>query len=215
MKRVFRAANPLFDISHIRVLPPCHDIGRHSRNTTMLNSEPNERKQPDIHNTYKLNIGRATYVLRDELPLFFEKGLQSTDIYSNKVRFVDPFHTRFRCDGLSYYRLVAEGLRLSMNCSFQDISLDLKAVRQIQTETNPQQPMEVLLSIRWVFEARSRSIPIVSEQNGVTAYEGVFVYKFDKEGKIVEHLVQGIHPTPPMLAPCRWLKSSTGYGIMH
>ncbi|KAI8846948.1 hypothetical protein BC829DRAFT_254066 [Chytridium lagenaria] len=61
----------------------------------------------------------------------------------------------------------------------------------------------VRLMVRWVFQAVPRHQIILSNFNPLSikpsVFEGVFVYKFDEQGFIVEHVLQSVYPCPRCL----------------
>nr|KAJ3421251.1 hypothetical protein HK105_004113 [Polyrhizophydium stewartii] len=98
---------------------------------------PNDQRGDD--DSFFVNVGRATDVLREDLTDFFECGLSHRGIYSENIVFVEPSHTHFRCEGLQYYRAIAETLRLSVRCYFDDVSLEITSMRQ--TQGNDHEPL--------------------------------------------------------------------------
>ncbi|KAJ3118868.1 hypothetical protein HDU96_007610 [Phlyctochytrium bullatum] len=72
----------------------------------------------------------------------------------------------------------------------------------------PDDDTSTRLMVRWVFEAVPRHQALLSYINPLhlkpSVFEGVFIYRFDEEGYIVEHVLQSVYPCPPLLAACRW-----------
>eukprot|EP00842_Homolaphlyctis_polyrhiza_P004050 jgi/Hompol1/4646/HPOL_003789-RA len=217
------------------------DVGHHSDSS----SDP----QRSSLNDFYLNVGKATQVLRDELPSFFQTGLLTTSIYSRDVIFTEPFHSKFQCSGIRYYRALAETLRVSLRCLFEDIAFEVVSVIQMRsgsgdgasaTLTRPLSPSQqqqnggdiepdpmprnpssidgdsvpdlasqaesTRVLVKWTFEARPRMVSAFTNSPKLVEYTGVFEYRFDAEGRIVEHRLQSIHPAPPIIGPCRWFR---------
>ncbi|KAH6563653.1 hypothetical protein BASA60_010644 [Batrachochytrium salamandrivorans] len=201
-----------------------------------------------------LNLGKATQVLRDDLPAFFEVGLTHTEIYSPDIVFSEPYHSRFESQGITYYRSLAEIVRVSAKCIFENISFHIVSIRQVHSKdyailtrpnhlyrntdesAAPKRPddeaesgkgnpsptdtgngpviedhgqdidlTQIRLVVKWSFEGRPR-LPSLIDFFKVVEYQGVFEYKFDATGRIVDHHLVSIHPVPPIFGPCRWFK---------
>lgn len=151
---------------------------------------------------YLINVGRATRILRQELPHFFLNGLSRTDIYSSSIIFKDPFHRRIQIHGKKQYLMYAQGLRVSSQLYFSNISFSILGVHSLKScDLGLDDPAKDCLQIRWEFEGLSR----FGQKESL--YEGVFVYIFDHSGRVGEHLLERIHPVPPSLAPCRWFST--------
>ncbi|KAJ3163197.1 hypothetical protein HDU86_002366 [Geranomyces michiganensis] len=73
---------------------------------------------------------------------------------------------------------------------------------------------DIQLVIRWIFEGTPRLHPgLVVPQDRLhhpvrSVYEGVFVYRFDAEGKVCEHRLEAIHPEPPFAV--NWMAGAFG-----
>ncbi|KAI9358900.1 hypothetical protein DFJ73DRAFT_135126 [Zopfochytrium polystomum] len=98
-------------------------------------SSPGKRQQQHA------NIGRATEVLRHELPDFFQPvsnggtmtGLGDKSIYARRVTFSDPFHIRgFIVRGRTAYAFLAGMLRFACIAYFQEPAVDIVRMVQIK-----------------------------------------------------------------------------------
>ncbi|KAJ3182644.1 hypothetical protein HDU87_007983 [Geranomyces variabilis] len=72
---------------------------------------------------------------------------------------------------------------------------------------------DIQLVVRWIFEGTPRLHPgLVAPQDHPvrSIYEGVFVYRFDAEGKVCEHRLEAIHPEPPFAV--NWMAGAFGGG---
>ncbi|KAI8928347.1 hypothetical protein BC831DRAFT_448937 [Entophlyctis helioformis] len=86
---------------------------------------------PHHPSDFYLNVGKATQVLRDDLPHFFEAGLSHTaDLYARDIVFSEPVHSHAHISGLTSYRALAEAVRVSAKCVFEDVAFDVVGVRQ-------------------------------------------------------------------------------------
>ncbi|EGF78668.1 hypothetical protein BATDEDRAFT_90422 [Batrachochytrium dendrobatidis JAM81] len=82
---------------------------------------------------FYLNAGKATQVIRDELPYFFEQGLTHPEIYADDIVFTDPHYSHFSSQGIKYYRSVAEFVRMSAKCCFEETSFEIMSIRQVHS----------------------------------------------------------------------------------
>ncbi|KAI8098611.1 uncharacterized protein BX664DRAFT_319158 [Halteromyces radiatus] len=85
---------------------------------------------------YELRIGYAITVLQDELPRFFDQGLQVQDIYSQQVVLSDPHYTRLSIKGKTAYIGIAEMLRWSLGCYFDSMNLEIIRMRVLPDRPN-------------------------------------------------------------------------------
>lgn len=158
------------------------------------------------------NIGRATEALRTELPGFFANGLVTRDIYAPDILFKDPIHSRTLCRSRTTYFLGAEILRWTMALRYE--ALDFEILQMHPASLEPGTPEASLLQttsgmareglrIRWSLEAMPRVAIWKSEVDPTAVtYEGLFLYAFNTEGLVKEHILEKIHPLPPRLIPC-------------
>ncbi|KAI9208524.1 uncharacterized protein BJ171DRAFT_489185 [Polychytrium aggregatum] len=192
---------------------------------------------PEPNSEYILNVGDAIRILRDTLPRFFAHGLQHPELYASNVAFSEPYHTRIKIKGKGNYMVLAQIVRYMAICLFDSPRFDIHRIQQIREsdlvdslsptlagrdsseapdQADPGQlgePDSMLVRIRWVFEGIPRHLLWLSAFDYVntprTVYEGVFVYGFDREGRIVLHQLQGIHPVPPFISAYRWFSLRT------
>jgi hypothetical protein len=68
---------------------------------------------------------KAIRTIRADLPLFFERGLSDTSIYSPNLLLTDPHHTRLHVRGKHIYLGIANLLRWSLIWYFDDLTLEL------------------------------------------------------------------------------------------
>ncbi|CAO3587705.1 unnamed protein product [Absidia cylindrospora] len=94
--------------------------------TTAIGSQRHYTNQPD---EYELRVGYAITVLQDELPRFFDQGLQVHDIYSQHVVLSDPHYTRLSIKGRTAYLGIAEMLRWSLGCYFDKADFEIIRMR--------------------------------------------------------------------------------------
>ena len=66
------------------------------------------------------------------MPLFFEHGLSDTSIYSPNILLTDPYHTRLHVRGKHIYIGIANLLRWSLICYFDDLTLELVKIHIIE-----------------------------------------------------------------------------------
>ncbi|KAJ3057143.1 hypothetical protein HK097_000071 [Rhizophlyctis rosea] len=68
------------------------------------------------------------------------------------------------------------------------------------------------LIVRWIFEGTPRHLLIANAGDSLntprSVYEGVFVYTFDKEGRIADHTLQSIYPSPPLFNGVKWFRGA-------
>jgi hypothetical protein len=209
----------------------------------------------DRQHEYRLNVGRATQTLQQELPHFFHLGLHTTSIFAEDIVFTSPPAVGFSAVGLGQYKAAASLLKLLTNLYFVDVEYTLLGMSQFppgggasrggpprahhphqqreqrehdhereeeleDEEVDGHSPAGQQLHIRWLFEATPRHLvlattlfPLGSPGPGGgdarahgalrrSIYEGMFIYDFDRHGKICRHTLVSIHPTPPI---CKWV----------
>ncbi|KAI8320773.1 hypothetical protein GQ54DRAFT_262921 [Martensiomyces pterosporus] len=162
-------------------------------------------------------LGRVMMELPKQLEGFFDHGL-SPEIYSEKVRFIEPTHSGMHLSGRSQYMGVARVLRIAMNAYFSDPSFTIVQMKQVSVsgttaaanggdgphdgnkeaaeEADPVQLRQFEIYVRWVFEGTPRHADLIGGH--MSRYEGEFRYTVDsKTGLISVHEVTAIHPAPP------------------
>ncbi|KAJ3142411.1 hypothetical protein HDU90_004685 [Geranomyces variabilis] len=212
----------------------------HDQNT-LSSSSPNPRHKPASSTADRhLNIGAATHILRDELPHFPTSGLETDDIYSDDVAFIEPHRSRLSVRGKRWYKLLAGTVHSGLVIAFSHAELNIVSVQQRGGrggggvsngdgswgggEDGPNAAQEnstdvgsggddIQLVVRWIFEGTPRLHPglVAPQEHPVRSiYEGVFVYRFDSEGKVCEHRLEAIHPEPPFAV--NWMAGAFGGG---
>ncbi|KAL0091462.1 hypothetical protein J3Q64DRAFT_1723832 [Phycomyces blakesleeanus] len=78
---------------------------------------------------YELRVGYAIAILQDDLPNFFENGLENDTIYSNNIVLSDPHYTRLSIQGRTTYLHIAQALRWSLRMYFDAIQFEITRMR--------------------------------------------------------------------------------------
>ncbi|KAI9030787.1 hypothetical protein CLU79DRAFT_731487 [Phycomyces nitens] len=214
LKHISQFAGPLCLYSHARVpaIGACRQLTTQSKDT-----RPSE---------YELRVGYAIAILQDDLPNFFENGLENHTIYATNIVLSDPHYTRLSVHGRTTYLHIAQALRWSLRMYFDAIQFEITRMRVLpdastSIDSKDDQPWDpptdapdihplrdVLatkgvaksLEVRWRLQATHRPSFGLNHLLGVEVpvrhVEGVFVYSFDDEGFIGEHRIQRIVPPP-------------------
>ena len=131
-----------------------------------------------------INIGIVTRVLQREIPLFLSSGLTTLDIYSDSIVFSDPLHSNFHTKGKLQYRILASSLRRILAVAYHQKELSILHINQNCINDTK------MLEVRWLFQGVTRF------DNDAHFNEGVFHYRFDRNGRIYDHQLVDIYPTP-------------------
>lgn len=78
---------------------------------------------------YRLRVGKAINVLREELPQFFQRGVCSTSIYAPNIRVIEASHTNVTLQGKPIYFLLAGTIRWSFRMWFRDLEFEIQSIR--------------------------------------------------------------------------------------
>ena len=191
-----RTLPPLSIASPISILP-MNRISCHFTSTSSTSPPPVGDTSPN--DDRNVNIGHAIDTLRSELPDFFSQGLRNFSIYDSDVVLNEPEHYKFYIKGLRWYRMFLSGARHVLRWYFDNVSLDLKSISHSADNT---------LHVHWVMQGTPRSSilrSLLTSDSFVerSVYEGLFVYRFNHQGRICEHSIQRIMPAPKQFAPLR------------
>ncbi|KAF9351814.1 hypothetical protein BGX34_000338 [Mortierella sp. NVP85] len=78
---------------------------------------------------YRLRVGKAISTLREELPLFFHRGMCTTSIFAPNIRLIEASHTNVTLQGKSVYFLLAGTIRWSFRMWFRDLEFEIQSIR--------------------------------------------------------------------------------------
>jgi len=127
------------------------------------------------------NVGDALRTLRRELPTLFYKEL-TYDIYREDIVFRDPRNVFI---GIDRYKTIFKTLRFFAKVFFRPKSLELRIVRIWQ-------PNEGKIVVRWTI----MGTPWLALGDDENILDGNSEFKLDRKGKIYEHKVSNLDPTP-------------------
>ncbi|KAL9253165.1 hypothetical protein AKJ16_DCAP11111 [Drosera capensis] len=167
----------------------CTGYGRFSGNLKLSGSlsstemttttKMKKSKEDEERENYYVNMGYAIRCLREEFPELFQKE-PSFDIYREDIVFKDPMNTFV---GIENYKTMCWALRFHGKMFFKALWIDIISVWQ---------PMESVILVRWTVHGIPR---VPWESRG--RFDGISEFKLDKTGKIYEHKVDNIAPSPP------------------
>ena len=163
-----------------------------------------------------IQLGKAIDTLRSELPMFFDNnGLVDHSIYRDDIVLCEPHHHKFYIKGKTGYRWFMKCSSVMFKWYYTDLKLHLRSVchhRHGVDELHVRWTMEGtaktallrsnLFSLVWPFSSASTR-PGSGDGNVAekSSFEGVFIYKFDKNGFIYEHQITDIQPPPRRFIP--------------
>jgi hypothetical protein len=111
-----------------------HQLQDQSPNNFQFSPTPSPQynHHPSHSNEPQMQVGKAIWVLRQDLPDFFETGLTDMSIYAPNVTFSEPFHLRLAIRGKRFYGFVAKLIKWFGRAWYENA--DLEVVRMMQTK---------------------------------------------------------------------------------
>lgn len=180
------------------------------RHSSDNNNNSNRDDETSRDSEAELRMGKAIDTLRQELPHFFSLGLQDYSIYDEDVHLTEYTHYHFYIRGRWMYRFFLTTTRHILSLYFTNLQLHVKSMTPSPTDDKH-------LVVRWSLEGSSRVHRLLSllsplgvfrDDDGHSSgsdqrvmYEGLFVYKFNRQGWISEHQVSHVEPAPRQFAP--------------
>jgi len=214
-------------LEEMQLVEPMHSVHSKLGNAVLFSKSADEAKRKS---DWELNVGRAIDILRRDLPGLLQHGIPDTSPYSRDICFSEPHHLKLHTRGLVSYLALVRLAKSGMSMYYDHPKFEIVHMNQIRANGQPtnssdvSNDSDVALSVRWVIEGTSRPALLASGLFSAThrgpggklgeqaeaiepsVFEGVFVYRFDSNGLISEHILENLEPTPPS-----WFKSWSGF----
>ena len=158
-------------------------------------SKPHEPEDEAKRREFLLNRGKAIRVLREDIPRMLDRDLDWS-IYAKDVVFRDAMFD-FSFAGLRKYRWICRSIRWVARGHFSETTVQLDHISELS---------ENVFLIKWTLVGKPRRFFIWRPKfREIETYEAFFIYKFNGEGFVCEHILDKVIPPPRLIASLKGL----------